>query len=153
MHLRRANARVLDGWLYRNEGWGVLRDRRVFRIFLSSSHALTLNRRTALHSYGVLDASSLAWMSMTRSCAWPGGVGDCLEPPGSHLGRLSKIYSDSTGATDTLTEGDLADGFAWCGTPHELEWVPLTVAAEKLTFNLLSRNGKPGGRDGLRSAR
>ena len=103
MHLRRANARVLDGWLYRNEGWGVLRDRRVFRIFLSSSHALTLNRRTALHSYGVLDASSLAWMSMTRSCAWPGGVGDCLEPPGSHLGRLSKIYSDSTGASGPPT--------------------------------------------------
>lgn len=102
MHLRRANARVLDGWLYRNEGWGVLRDRRVFRIFLSSSHALTLNRRTALHSYGVLDASSLAWMSMTRSCAWPGGVGDCLEPPGSHLGRLSKIYSDVPGPPTPL---------------------------------------------------
>ena len=92
---------------------------------------------------------------MTRSCAWPGGEGDCLGPPGSHLGRLSKFYSNSTGATDTVIEGDLSDGFAWCGTPipgHELKWVPLAVAAEKLTFNLLSRNGKPGGRGGLRSA-
>jgi hypothetical protein len=44
------------------------------RCFLSPDYTLTLNRRTAQRSYGVLDAS-LAFTSTTRSCAWPGGAG------------------------------------------------------------------------------
>ena len=67
-----ANARVLDVGC--NEGWVSCEiGTSLASPPLSLAATLTSSCRTAQRSCGVLDAS-LAWISTTRSCAWPGGA-------------------------------------------------------------------------------
>jgi hypothetical protein len=65
-----ADARVLDVGC--NEGWVSCEIGAFFTLFLL--RLLVLKRcAAAQRNCGVLDAS-LAWISTTRSCAWPGGA-------------------------------------------------------------------------------